>query len=101
MNIFIIGGTGFLGRHLLPKLSSKHHITVMTRSREEGEQLQSEGIDYALADLTELENNSHLVRKQDVVIYMAMPPIKTGRMSTRYIQFLKFVFLEYSCHLYQ
>ena len=89
MNIFIIGGTGFLGKYLLPKLSAKHHVTVLTRNKEKGEKLHNEGIDYALFDLSELDKHSHLVSKQDIVIYMAMPPIKMGRMSTKYLNFLK------------
>ena len=89
MNIFIIGGTGFLGQYLLPKLSDKHHITVLTRSKEKGEKLRNEGIDYILGDLSELDQISGQVKKQDIVIYMAMPPIKMGRMSTRYINYLK------------
>jgi nucleoside-diphosphate-sugar epimerase len=89
MHIFIIGGTGFLGKYLLPKLSTKHHVTVLTRSKRKGELLQNEGIDYALGDLSALDQNMDLVQKQDIVVYMAMPPVKMGRMSTRYMNFLK------------
>jgi nucleoside-diphosphate-sugar epimerase len=95
MNIFIIGGTGFLGSYLLPELSMKHHLTVLTRSREKGEKLQNEGIDFLLSDLSELEKLSNKVREQDMVIYMAMPPIKMGRMSTRFINHLKSEITKY------
>jgi len=89
MNIFIIGGSGFLGRCLLPKLSDKYNITVLTRSKEKGEKLQTGGIDYVLGDLYELDQISAHVKKQDIVVYIAMPPIKMGRMSTRYINYLR------------
>ena len=61
-----------MGSYLLPKLSSKHHITVLTRNKEKGEKLHLEGIDYVLADLSEFGRNSNSVGKQDIVIYMAI-----------------------------
>ena len=35
MNIFVIGGTGLVGRYLLPKLIEKgYHVTALTRSED-------------------------------------------------------------------
>ena len=34
MKILLTGGTGLIGRHLIPRLQALHHdITVVTRSR--------------------------------------------------------------------
>ncbi|MBP1906505.1 nucleoside-diphosphate-sugar epimerase/pimeloyl-ACP methyl ester carboxylesterase [Paenibacillus turicensis] len=33
MNIFLTGGTGFIGRHLLPELASEHQVYVLVRQK--------------------------------------------------------------------
>ena len=45
MRVFVIGGTGFLGTHLLRKLLDHgHDVTVLTRSREKASGSESLGI---------------------------------------------------------
>lgn len=33
MNIFLTGGTGFIGRHLLSELASQHQVYVLVRQK--------------------------------------------------------------------
>lgn len=52
MKIFVAGGTGVIGRALLPELLAKGHAVVaLTRSQEEAQRLMERGIEPALADV--------------------------------------------------
>jgi nucleoside-diphosphate-sugar epimerase len=52
MKIFVAGGTGVIGRALLPELLAKGHAVVaLTRSQEEAQRLMQRGIEPALADV--------------------------------------------------
>jgi len=45
MRVFIIGGAGFLGTHLVPELFRRgHEVTVLTRSRERIERIERSGV---------------------------------------------------------
>jgi nucleoside-diphosphate-sugar epimerase len=52
MKIFVAGGTGVIGRALLPELLARGHAVVaLTRSQEEAQRLMQGGIEPALADV--------------------------------------------------
>jgi nucleoside-diphosphate-sugar epimerase len=52
MKIFVAGGTGVIGRALLPELLARGHAVVaLTRSQEEAQRLMQRGIEPALADV--------------------------------------------------
>lgn len=90
MRIFIIGGTGFLGRHLLPKLHRlDHEITVLTRSRDKANDLESPGIKGVVGDLLQPESFMSRISPQDVVISVAMPEIRPGRISANQLRLLQ------------
>ena len=95
MNIFIIGGTGFVGSRLIPKLIGQHQITVLTRNQDKGNLLARRGVHVVFGDLCEMDRISGQVEKQDLVIYMAMPPVKIGRNTRKHIFKLSQVIKKY------
>ena len=47
MKILLTGGTGLIGRHLIPRLQALHHdVTVVTRSPEKARQVLGAGLDF-------------------------------------------------------
>lgn len=71
MKIFVAGGTGVIGRSLLPELLSKGHAVVaLTRSPKDAEALAERGIEPALADVFDSDAVKAVVSraKPEVVI---------------------------------
>jgi len=84
MRVFVIGGTGFLGTFLLPKLiKSGYDVTVLTRSKEKATLLESLGIKGVFGDLLQPESFISRLTPQDAVISIAKPEIKPGRISRK------------------
>ena len=82
MKVYIIGGTGFLGTFLIPKLMAKgHDITVLTRSEEKASPLESLGVDVMVGDLLRPESILERIPPQDAIISIAVPDVKIGRIS--------------------
>jgi len=49
--LLVVGGSGFIGRHLLGRLSDEgHHVTALVRSRQSAERLASFSIDTVVVD---------------------------------------------------
>ncbi len=74
MNIFITGGTGFIGSHLIPALILKQHtITCLVRSDEKGKALQSkQQISYIVGDITDVSSLQTInPTRYDAVIHLA------------------------------
>ncbi|MFC2069087.1 NAD-dependent epimerase/dehydratase family protein [Chloroflexota bacterium] len=84
MRIFVIGGTGFLGTRLVPKLIEQGHaVTVLTRNREKASNLERRGLDVVIGDLLFPESILSAIGPQDAVISVAMPEIRPGRTSAK------------------
>ncbi len=82
MRVFIIGGTGFLGTFLIPKLKEKgHDITILTRSEEKVPRLESLGVEVMVGDLLRPETVLERIPPQNAIISIAMPEVKPGRIS--------------------
>ncbi len=80
MKVFVIGGTGFLGGHLLPKLIREgHDVTVLTRSREKADSLESRGIDAVVGDLLDADSFISQLTPYEAVLSIAMPEIRPGK----------------------
>ena len=77
MNILITGGTGFVGRRLLPHLRPHHQVTVLSRNPAKVHQHLGHDIQ-TIASLNELENLDQF----DAVINLAGEPIADKRWST-------------------
>ena len=77
MNILITGGTGLIGRHLIPRLlESGHSITVVTRNPGKAQQV----LDARVTLWKGLNEQSHL-NDFDAVINLAGEPIADKRWS--------------------
>ncbi len=83
MRVLVIGGTGFLGSHLVPKLVERgHQVSVLTRRKAEVPRLESQGVTGIQGDLMEPAAILSRVPPQDAVVLMAMP-LTFGRMSRK------------------
>ena len=52
MKIFVVGGTGGIGRPLIAELLAKgHDLVALTRSQEKAQALVEKGIEPAVADV--------------------------------------------------
>ncbi len=90
MKVFVIGGTGFLGTHLLPKLlKHNHEVTVLTRRQTEASRLETLGIKAVIGDLLEPEPLMARLTPQDAVIFIAMPKVKPGRITRKQFRALR------------
>ncbi len=83
MRVLVLGGTGFLGSHLVPKLLERdHEVTVVTRRASALPGLQAKGVDGLVGDLLRPDALLPQLTPQDVVVFMAMP-LTFGRMTQR------------------
>ncbi|MEW9799179.1 TIGR01777 family oxidoreductase [Alteromonas sp. CYL-A6] len=73
MKILVTGGSGFIGRHLIPELLREHQITVLTRSPDRAARLLPAGCE-CVSDLSEVDMNTI-----DAVINLAGEPIADKR----------------------
>jgi nucleoside-diphosphate-sugar epimerase len=90
MRVFVIGGTGFLGTHLVPKLQKQgHEVTILTRSREKASNLEGLGIKVVVGNLLQPESLMSNLSSQDAVISVAMPDIRPGRISSKRFKILR------------
>ncbi len=84
MRVFVIGGTGFLGSQLVPKLIQQgHHVTVLTRNKIRIPVLKQVGAAGIVGDILDLDSFASQLVAPDFIINIAMPPVKPGRISRR------------------
>ena len=72
MRIFLAGGTGVIGRRLLPQLvRAGHQVTVMTRRTDQAQTLHSTGAEVAIADVYDTAQLGQVIAKAkpDAVIH--------------------------------
>ncbi len=81
MKFFIIGGTGFLGSHLIPKLlDKKYEVVSLTRDVKKAQQLLFYNqVQWIQGDLADIDQFMHEIPPVDVIIMIAMPRIFPGR----------------------
>jgi len=84
MRVFVVGGTGFLGTYLLPKLLEHgYDVAVLTRSREKASGFESLGIKGVVGDLLQPESFMPSLTPRGAVISIAMPEIQPGRITSK------------------
>ncbi|MBI3460404.1 NAD-dependent epimerase/dehydratase family protein [Candidatus Acetothermia bacterium] len=70
--LFITGGTGFVGRHLLPVLSQQgYQVRCLARSATHKRLASLPGIEWIEGDLTEANGWSQMLKGQDALIHLA------------------------------
>lgn len=69
MRIFITGGTGFIGSHIIEKIREMNcfQISILTRQNK----CETNGIDYITGNISDRTLINELVRQHDYVIHMA------------------------------
>ena len=56
MNILVTGGSGFIGKYLVPRLiESNHNVTLLVRDIEKAKKLFENKVNYILGDVTKKE----------------------------------------------
>ena len=73
MNIFITGGTGYLGRYLIPKLLERG-FTVRALVRKGSEKKLAEGCEVVFGDALKKETFAHLVKPSDTFVQLVGTP---------------------------
>ena len=71
MRIFLAGGTGVVGRPLVPRLvSDGHHVTTITRKPDKVRQLEAQGAEAVVCDVLDGERLRDVVKAAgpDVVV---------------------------------
>jgi len=78
MRVFVVGGAGFLGTHLVIRLAGhEHDSTVLTRSSEKTPRLLSIDIKAVVVELLAPESFLPKLIPQDIVISVAVPHISS------------------------
>jgi len=72
MKIFVTGGSGFIGSHLVPKLIERgHSVTCIVRDPAKAGKLAQTGATLAQGDVTERDSLREPMRGSDVVFHLA------------------------------
>lgn len=72
LRVLVVGGSGFLGHHLLPRLLSRgHRVRVLCRNRPRGLEREWPEIEWREADVTEPGSLSGVARGCDRIVYLA------------------------------
>lgn len=73
MRILVIGGSGFLGYHIVSQLIKQHHVSLFCRNKEKTAEIFKDQVDYISGDLTFFRdiNFTQTFKDIDIVIYAA------------------------------
>ena len=90
MKIVIIGGTGFIGKHLCRRLIQLHHdVTVLARNPETAQKVLPEPIRLSTWDPLKFRVPEKAIKRADAVINLAGAPIAKGRWTQSRKQILR------------
>lgn len=72
MNVFITGGTGFIGSYLIPRLLKKNYtVTALVRNSIQKDRLGKMGVNAVIGDITNQNTFIKELKKADLVIHLA------------------------------
>jgi nucleoside-diphosphate-sugar epimerase len=85
MKILVIGGTGLVGSHLLPRLvENNNEVYALTRTGDKIARIEKLGIHGILGDIRKPQTfKNDLPDKLDMIVLLAMPSVKPGHRMTR------------------
>ncbi len=79
MKIFVVGSTGILGKHVVPRLIERgHQVRTVARKPEQVKQLQRLGVDAALGDILDTESMKRSATECEVALHLATAIPKPG-----------------------
>ena len=79
MKILVLGSTGILGRHVVPRLLERgHRVRTVARKLEQVKQLQRLGLDAALGDILDAESLKRAATGCEVALHLATAIPKPG-----------------------
>ncbi|MBI5219955.1 MAG: NAD-dependent epimerase/dehydratase family protein [Bacteroidia bacterium] len=83
MKIFVIGGTGFLGSYIVPKLIlNNHEVTILTTNEAKIKIIENIGAKGIVGNILNIEEFLPKLPKQDMIIFIAMP-FRPGRIGEK------------------
>ncbi len=95
MKILQIGGTGFLGSHIISKLIERNHdLTIITRNPDNDMPFDKSKVKLIKGDIIQFEK-LEISDKFDVLVYTAMVPFKPSRISHKKFKELEFITKQY------
>lgn len=84
MKVLVVGGTGFLGSHLVDKLILRgHSVSVLSRGIRAVRGGDVSNIEFIPGDISRLESVPRALGDVETIVYAAMPSFKLGRMTRR------------------
>ena len=85
MKVFVTGGTGFAGSHLVSRLvQEKHKVYVLARSSSNKEVLEKLNVEIITGDVTDRELLFYSMRNMDIVFHLAAAFRKVNLSDKRY-----------------
>ena len=86
MNVFVFGGTGFIGSRVVTSLvRSGHTVSALARSQEKAGFLRKLGASPRLGDLAQPQTIPDAIKGAEVIVQAAFPPF-LGRSTTRRVR---------------
>lgn len=83
MNILLIGGTGFLGSHLVRRLiDRRHEVTIISRNPCHDMLFDKSRVRFIKGDILQADK-IEIPGRVDVLVYTAMIPFKPGKISDK------------------
>lgn len=83
MNILLIGGTGFLGSHLVRRLiDRRHEVTIISRNPYHDMLFDKSKVRFIKGDILQADK-IEIPGRVDVLVYTAMIPFKPGKISDK------------------
>src|SRR5262249_7511250 len=72
LRMFVAGGTGVIGRRVVPMLvGAGHHVVAAARSEQSRNRLRAQGAEAFVVDMFDLEGLKRIMGPQDIVINLA------------------------------
>ena len=95
MKILHIGGTGFLGSHIVRKLIQRNHdLTLITRDPDRDMPFDKTKVKFIKGDVLQFDR-LEISGTFDVLLYTAMVPFKPGRISNKKFRELEVITRQY------
>lgn len=87
MNVLVTGATGFIGRHLVERLTNEgHHVRAFVRPKTDSTWLDPFGVEVVRGDLGDASAVERAAGKRRIIYHLAATTESTGLLSRRDVQ---------------